>query len=162
MSGSIEIRKGAGLEPYEIGEIQGAIIAGMGGALIADIIDDRFELAHSLDFLILQPMIGQEVLRAYLEKHNFKIVEEYIETEGDKFYEVIKVETGKMTIEDPLHYEVGPLIVNQDNEKAKNFLAFKLKKYKKIQTSIQKSTSEDKAQLLKELDEKIHKLEEWI
>lgn len=162
MSDSIEVRKGAGLEPYAIGEIQGAIIAGMGGALIADIIDDRFELAHSLDFLILQPMIGQEVLRAYLEKHNFKIVEEYIETEGDKFYEVIKVETGKMTIEDPLHYEVGPLIVNQDNEKAKNFLAFKLRKYKKIQTSIQKSTSEDKAQLLKELDEKIHKLEEWI
>lgn len=162
MSDNVEVRKGAGLEPYKIGEIQGVIIAGMGGMLISDIIDDRFELAHSLDFMILQPMIGQEVLRSYLEKHNFKIVEEYIETEGEKFYVVMKVITGKMIIEDPLLYEIGPLIVNQNNEKTKSFLTFKLKKYNKIRESLLKSNSVDNKVLLKEIDEKINKLEEWI
>ncbi len=162
MSEIVEVRKGAGLEPYKIGEIQGVIIAGMGGALIADILDAKYDLAQSLDFLILQPMIGQEVLRIYLEKNNFKIVEEYIETEGEKFYQIIKVITGKMCIDDTLYYEVGPLIFHQKDEKVKKYLKFKLNKYKKIQASLLKSTSDENKKILIEVDEKIKKLEEWI
>lgn len=162
MKDRVEVRKGPGLAPYTIGEIQGVIIAGMGGALIADIIDAHFDLAHSLDFLILQPMIGQEVLRAYLEDHNFEIVEEHLETEGDKFYEILKVKTGKMTITDSVYYEVGPILSHKDDEKVKAFLSFKLKKYQGIKVSIQKNSKKDNDAFLKEIEHKIQKLEELI
>jgi tRNA (adenine22-N1)-methyltransferase len=162
VSEDVEVRKGSGLEPYQVGEIQGVIIAGMGGALIADIIEAEYDLAQSLDFMILQPMIGQEVLRAYLESHNFKIVEEHIETEGDKFYEVIKVEPGSMTIDDPLLYEIGPLLSRQDDDKVKGFLSFKLKKYQKIYKSITENSSEDNKEFLDGIEHKIKILEELI
>lgn len=162
MDEMVEVRKGPGLQPYEIGEIQGVIIAGMGGPLIAEIIEDRYELAQSLDFLILQPMIGQEVLREYLENRNFLIVEEYIETEGNKFYEILKVKAGKMTIEDSLYYEIGPIIALKEDEKVKAFLSFKKQKYEKIYTSVKENSSEDKADYLKEIERKIRKLKELI
>lgn len=162
MKDQVEVRKGPGLAPYTIGEIQGVIIAGMGGPLIADIIDAHFELAQSLDFLILQPMIGQEVLRAYLENHNFEIVEEHLETEGDKFYEILKVKTGKMTITDSVYYEVGPILSHKDDEKVKAFLSFKLKKYQGIKASIEKNSKKDNDVFLKEIEHKIQKLEELI
>lgn len=162
MEASVEVRKGGGLAPYNIGEIQGAIIAGMGGALIADIIEAHYDVAHSLEFMILQPMIGQEVLRAYLENHNFQIVEEHLETEGDKFYEVLKVRTGKMCIEDPIFYEVGPLLAKQESEKVKSFLAFKLKKYEKISQSIEQNSAGKNETFLREVKNKIKALEELI
>lgn len=162
VSNQVEVRKGSGLAPYDIGEIQGVIIAGMGGPLIAEIIEADYELAHALDFMILQPMIGQEVLREYLESHNFKIVEEYIETEGDKFYEIIKVVTGQMTIDEALHYEIGPLLSQKDDEKVKAFLSFKLKKYQKIYKSVKENSSVDQTEFLEGIDKKIKILEELI
>lgn len=162
VSDSIEVRKGSGLAPYDISEIQGVIIAGMGGPLIAEIIEAHYELAHDLEFMILQPMIGQEVLREYLESHNFKIVEEHIETEGDKFYEIIKVVTGQMKIEEELHYEIGPLLSQQDDEKVKDFLSFKLKKYQKIYKSVKENSSVDKTEFLEAIKKKIKILEELI
>lgn len=162
VSEGVEVRKGSGLEPYQVGEIQGLIIAGMGGALIADIIEADYDLAQSLDFMILQPMIGQEVLRAYLENRGFKIVEEHIETEGDKFYEVIKVEPGTMTIDEPLLYEIGPLLSKQGDEKVKGFLSFKLKKYQKIYKSIKENSSEDNKDFLDSIEHKIKILEGLI
>jgi len=162
MEKSVEVRKGGGLSPYSIGEIQGAIIAGMGGALIAEIIEAHYDIAHSLDFLILQPMIGQEVLRSYLEKHNFEIVEEHLEIEGDKFYEVLKVQTGKMYIEEPILYEVGPLLAKQEHKKVKDFLAFKLKKYQKICLSIEENSAEKNEAYLLDVKNKIKALEELI
>ncbi len=162
MTESVEVRKGPGLAPYTIGEIQGVIIAGMGGALIADIIKADFELAKSLDFMILQPMIGQEVLRAYLEDNGFEIIEEHIETEGDKFYQILKVQVGTMEIKDPLLYEIGPLLAEQTDKKVKAFLSFKLQKYLKIKESIEKNSKEDNNEFLAEVNQKIKKLEELI
>ena len=61
-------------------------ICGMGGELIADIID-RAPHLHSADIrLILQPMTRQGALRTYLYKNGFDILaESYSEAEG-KFY----------------------------------------------------------------------------
>ncbi|MBN2899021.1 MAG: SAM-dependent methyltransferase [Clostridia bacterium] len=158
----VEVRKGSGLAPYAMGEIEGVIIAGMGGPLIAEIIEADYALAQSLNFLILQPMIGQEVLRAYLESHHFKIVEEHIEVEGEKFYEVMKVTAGEMMIDEPFYYEIGPLLVHQTDEKTKGFMGHKLKKYEKIYRSVKENASQDQGDYLLEIERKISLLKELI
>lgn len=61
-------------------------ICGMGGELIADIIDRAPHLAAVGTRLILQPMSRQAVLRRYLASHGFVTVcEEYV-SDGGKYY----------------------------------------------------------------------------
>lgn len=61
-------------------------ICGMGGELIADIIDRAPHLKDKSINLILQPMTKQEKLREYLAKAGFKIVHESYTFDAGKYY----------------------------------------------------------------------------
>lgn len=61
-------------------------ICGMGGELIADIIDRAPHLNDSGVRLILQPMSRQEKLRAYLYSHGFEILTESYSLDAGKYY----------------------------------------------------------------------------
>src|SRR5665647_630512 len=62
----ISCRLGVGLSTVKKGEVQVAIIAGMGGNLIRDIIENDLEVVKGLKYMILQPVQNAEVLREYL------------------------------------------------------------------------------------------------
>ena len=61
-------------------------ICGMGGELIADIIDRAPHLKDENVNLILQPMTKQEKLRAYLASSGFKITHESYSFDAGKYY----------------------------------------------------------------------------
>ena len=61
-------------------------ICGMGGELIADIIDRAPHLSDNGVNLILQPMSKQERLRHYLTLHGFKILTESYSYDTGKYY----------------------------------------------------------------------------
>lgn len=63
-------------------------ICGMGGELIASIIDVPF-LRDPAVSLVLQPMTKPEVLRAYLVSHGFAVTDERLVREGERIYQVI-------------------------------------------------------------------------
>lgn len=63
------------------------VIAGMGGELIASIIDAKPEVKHPDVRLILQPMTKTEHLRQYLAGHGFEIISEDLAEEG-KIYQI--------------------------------------------------------------------------
>ena len=136
----IDVRVGSGLVPYEKNEINVAVIAGMGGVLISDILLNDIELARSLDLLILQPMIGQKELRVWLYENNFDIIDEKIAIEGEKIYEIIAVSNGKMKIENDFLYEFGPKLVNDKSYEAKAFFLAKYHKYMKIKKSLDENS----------------------
>ena len=71
-------------------------ICGMGGELIAAIIDRAPHLKAEGINLILQPMTKQEHLRAYLASHGFSILtESYSEDSGKHYVTFLAVYTGK-------------------------------------------------------------------
>jgi tRNA (adenine22-N1)-methyltransferase len=74
----------AAIEPTD--NIDTVTIAGMGGALIRDILsaDDR-RFAN----LILQPNVDEKVVREWLMAQNYHIIAENIVQEGKHFYEII-------------------------------------------------------------------------
>src|SRR5699024_10524895 len=72
----IQTLLGGGLEPIVGKNVEQIIIAGMGGILIKNIIEQNKETALNAQKLILQPMIAQEELRKYLIENNFKIIDE--------------------------------------------------------------------------------------
>ena len=80
-----------GLAGLEDGQVQTAVIAGMGGELIASIINARPDAAQEY---ILQPMSKISTLRKSLQENGFKIDEEALALEGEKLYTVMRVKKG--------------------------------------------------------------------
>ncbi len=97
LSDRIEVRCGSGISVLEKGEVDSVVIAGMGGELIANIIDSESEIANSVNEFILQPMTSEEALRDYLQNNGFSINNESLALEGNKIYVIIRACKGNDT-----------------------------------------------------------------
>ena len=87
----ITTRLSDGLEAMEIGEAQAMVCAGMGGALMASILQQESKKAHSLKELILQPQSEIPIFRTFLKDAGYEIVAEDMVEEEGKFYPMMKV-----------------------------------------------------------------------
>lgn len=84
-----------GLDGYGITD---AVIAGMGGELIASIVDAADFIRRDGFRLIIQPMTMPEAARAALFRNGFSVICEYTLKEDGKMYTVIAADyTGKIT-----------------------------------------------------------------
>lgn len=92
---SFDIRVGDGFKPMEPGELNAAIIMGMGGRLIADILQNDMEKVDSLDYLILQPMQGAEDIFDFLNTSGFNLIQSDLVEEREKFYPILLVNKGE-------------------------------------------------------------------
>lgn len=95
----IQVRLANGLAAFEEADKVSVItIAGMGGRLIARILEEGLDkLAHVVR-LILQPNNREDDLRIWLQENGFQIVAESILEEAGKFYEIFVVEAGQMKL----------------------------------------------------------------
>ncbi|MDO4534244.1 MAG: class I SAM-dependent methyltransferase [Clostridium perfringens] len=165
LSKSINCLLGPGLRPIKIGEVNGVIIAGMGGNLTRDIILEDIEKVKLYDFLILQPAQNPEVLREYLYTNNFEIINEDLIFDEGKFYELFKVKYSenhkKIDIKDEIFYEISSILLENKNPLIDSYLKSKIERYENIISYIKEDTS-----LAKEkrdaLRIKINKLKEMI
>ncbi|MHA6530331.1 tRNA (adenine(22)-N(1))-methyltransferase [Paenibacillus sp. BAC0078] len=88
----ISVRRGDGLEVLEPGEADCITIAGMGGSLIAAILERGRSLGklEGVKTLALQPNVGEDVLRRWLLNHGWVLTAEHILEEDGKIYEILK------------------------------------------------------------------------
>lgn len=129
----IQTRIGSGLSVLKCDEADVIIIAGMGGYLIRDIIKDDIVIADSADFLILQPVQYPEVLRRFLENNSFKVIDEDIVKEDNKYYHIIKVKPGESDkYEREVYYYTGIVNYKVKHPLLKDYAAYKLKSLEKI------------------------------
>lgn len=85
----ITVRRGDGLDVISAGEVDVITIAGMGGALIASILDRGLSKLDEVKLLILQPNVGEDILRHWLLEHHWVVVAEQLLEEDGKVYEII-------------------------------------------------------------------------
>lgn len=90
-------------------------IAGMGGRLIAEILDKGRAKLGGVDRLILQPNNREDNLRSWLAQHKFQLVTEQILSEHGKYYEILVVEPGEMTLT-PEQLRFGPYLMQEKSE----------------------------------------------
>ncbi len=87
--GVIDVRLGDGLKILSAGEVDTICIAGIGGALIAKILDDSPEVVNSARQLILQPMNAVEKIRTWLAENDWTIDDEDLAEASGIIYEII-------------------------------------------------------------------------
>ena len=72
--------------------IDTVVIAGMGGTLIAEILERGKQHLAGVQRLVLQPNVGEDRLRRWLMVNRYQIMAEQIVGEDDHIYEVIVAE----------------------------------------------------------------------
>ena len=158
----IECRKAVGLDAISLDDnIEVITICGMGGKLIAEILENGKEKLKNKPSLILQPNVGENFVRIKLQELGYKIDAEDIIEEDGHIYEIIVASFGKMNLtEDEINFgkfltkEKPELYIKKQNlelekinyilaqlKKSKNTQLEKIKvqkeKYKKIEALIQ-------------------------
>ena len=83
----IETRLGDGLKVLRAGEVDAVCMAGMGGALMCEILSD--EITASIARLILQPMNVSDRVRDWIDRNGFEIIDEDLAEVGGIIYEII-------------------------------------------------------------------------
>ena len=106
----IQVRLANGLAAFEEADQVSVItIAGMGGRLIATILEEGLDKLANVERLILQPNNREDDLRIWLQDNDFQIVAESILEEAGKFYEILVVEAGQMKLSD-IDIRFGPFL----------------------------------------------------
>jgi len=122
----IQVRLANGLAAFEdVDQVSVITIAGMGGRLIARILEEGLEKLDNVQRLILQPNNREDDLRIWLQDHGFQIVAESILEEAGKFYEILVVKAGQMELSASdvrfgpfLSKEVSPIFVQKWQKEA--------------------------------------------
>ncbi|MFS0786296.1 tRNA (adenine(22)-N(1))-methyltransferase TrmK [Shouchella sp. 1P09AA] len=114
----IEVRKGSGLDVINVDEHVDVItVAGMGGPLIASILELGLEKLTSSKRLVLQPNVASQAVREWLMSHQFSILAEEIIEEDDKIYEIVVAEKSHSLVTyTEVELLMGPLLIQNQTE----------------------------------------------
>lgn len=132
LAGQIELRLGPGLAPMRGEAPQCILIAGMGGILMAEILEADLPIARGAEQLLLQPMSGVIELRRWLVTHGFKIVGEALVQEGHRMYTVIEAAPGEGQEPDAYHDLVGYCLPDSQDPLFPVFVAQQIRRLEKI------------------------------
>ncbi|WP_309089841.1 tRNA (adenine(22)-N(1))-methyltransferase TrmK [Domibacillus sp.] len=121
LSEKVDVRKGNGLAVLEAGEVECITIAGMGGPLIASILEEGKSKLAGVAKLILQPNIAGHAVREWLDANSWTIEQEAILEEDGQLYEIISATAGSSRALSPKELLFGPFLIKQKNN------AFRLK-----------------------------------
>ena len=158
LANKIETHLGNGLEGIEKYEPTDVLICGMGGELIASIIEKADFVKKKGIRLILQPMTMVRELREYLS-NGFSTIAENIVFEDNKLYQIICVEyDGKLHNMTSAELELGALNIKQRGESFEKLLFSTIaKKRKKLDG--QRLGGQDTTVVENELNELLRLLE---
>lgn len=160
---------GSGLTTVSPGEVEGAVIAGMGGNLTRDIMEESMEVVKSLRFLLLQPAQNPEVLRQYLYEGDYDILQEDLVKEDDgRFYEylLVRYHEGGKTVphEDGIPrcgYDVSPWLIENGHPLLGEYLETRVKEFQEIISKLGDGSENARSRKI-ELEDKIIKFKEII
>ena len=158
----IEPRLGSGLIPLKPYEAETAIMAGMGGMLIVNILQDSPEVAASLKELVLSPQRDFGEVRKYLHKIGFLIAEEHMLKEEGKPYVILRCIRGEETYEKEIEYLYGKKLLEKKDPQLKELLTVEERKYSKVAEKLRQNPTEHAQKRLPEVEEKLKLMREAL
>ncbi|WP_449621285.1 tRNA (adenine(22)-N(1))-methyltransferase [Robertmurraya sp. Marseille-Q9965] len=164
----IEVRKGDGLAVISPGEVDCITIAGMGGALIASILEKGSDKLEGVSRLILQPNLSAQSIRVWLIDHEWQLIAEEILEEDGKIYEILVAEKGEpMQPYNQVNLQsellMGPFLSIKGTEPFVKKWKGEMNNWMKILSKLeQAANTEENRQKKEELHKKLRMVEEVI
>lgn len=146
----INIRMGNGLTVLKPGEVDVVIIAGMGGGTIRDVFNESPEIMESIQQLIIQPMIGSEIVRSWLSANGWVITDEEVIDEDGRLYIIINAIKGISVLSEAEIY-YGPVLINKRHPLLKEILEKDAKSVQEILKQLEKTNSDNGSKKREEL-----------
>ena len=144
----ISVRVGPGLSTLAPREANGAVIAGMGGLMIIQILEEGSDVARFLDFLVLQPQNHGKELRLWLAQNGYRIDAETLAREDRRFYEILRVRRGEMNLSDQ-EAETGLPAFRKNDPLFPDFLSDLIRKKEVTIGKIAPETKNEKNRLMR-------------
>lgn len=138
--GKISLKLSDGMDGLSPGEVDSAILAGMGGRLIIRILENGRDVCSRIDEIILSPHSEVELVRKYLMDNGFAVVREEMVFDEGKYYTVMKAVHGHMEYggEEELLY--GRLLLEKNDVVLKEYLLREKAKYNDILDKLPKDS----------------------
>ena len=128
LENQIQTRLSNGLQHLQKGEVDTVILAGMGGKLMINILNEDFNKTNSLKECILQPQSEVFKVRTFLLEKGFLFIEENMVLDDGKYYPMMKVippekiEEIKPVFWSEIEIRYGKLLLEEKNPILKQFL----------------------------------------
>lgn len=163
----IKTRLSNGFEKINPGEVNSAVISGMGGELIAKIMTDGKAVVDELDEIIISPQSEISKARIALRSLGLHIHQEKCVLDEGKYYQVIKATHEPSSayemaivagIPEDLCLEYGPEMLLGRDEVMMDFLSKKIDKLAQIRDSLLANESTCKSVRIREIITEINTL----
>lgn len=155
----IGTRLSNGLEKLEADETDSIVIAGMGGALMEEILTCGEHVVSAGKELILQPQSEIFKVRHFLHDHGYRIVKECILKEEGKYYFIIKALPGVQVFDEEFLYEYGEYLLKAKDPLMKEYLEREIEKLQGILEVLRDNDSEASGVRKEQIKKSIFKLE---
>jgi tRNA (adenine22-N1)-methyltransferase len=132
MSAAIETRLADGLTALRPGEADTAVLAGMGGMLIIDILFGAPAVTVSLKQLVVQPQHDVPAVRRYVHYVGFAIVNELVIYEDKNFYNVINCHRGADVSYNERDYSLGKITAERRDDDFMRYLESERSRLEKV------------------------------
>lgn len=161
----ITVRLASGLAAIEPADGVTAItIAGMGGPLIASILEQDKARLEGVQRLILQPNVHAKAIREWAAANGWRIVNEEILEENSKIYEIIVLEPAEKAVEfEEKELLFGPVLMAQRSDVFHTKWQREMAQWQKIVASMDANAeAADIGEKKQELTQKIKLVEEVL
>ena len=155
----ISVRLGNGLEVLTPGEVDTVCIAGMGGILMTQILEQSMAVTDTLKTLVLQPMNGAMELRSWLYQHKWHITDESLAVDDGRLYEIIKAEPGAKKRPEPLDLLIGPVLWQKKPALLKHHIEALLFQQRRILSGMENSARAMKSKKYAAIKKQVEELE---
>lgn len=160
LSDKISVVKSDGLKNINNADV--IVIAGMGGTLIADIIEADIDKAKNADALILQPMSCAFELRKRLHHFGFLIEKEVLVKDTGKIYTAMVVKKGKQQFENDIQYEIGKYLIDNKPPLFNEYITRKISVFDKRISNMENSNNNEVKKEINSLKETVEQLKGLI
>jgi len=162
----VETRLSNGFEMILPGEVNGCVIAGMGGMLVRDILEAESKreknILKEMQQLILQPQSDMEAVRRMVHMLSFQIVDESMLVDRDKHYWILVCEPGVEGYEKQWQYRYGRCLTERRDPVLHMYLQHKYNKNAELLENLERNVSEAALQRCQQLLEEQRELAEVL
>lgn len=166
LADQIKVRLGDGLEVLANDPIKQVVVAGMGGSLITQILNEGRHSLHGVERIIAQPNIGERNVRKWFLENSFTIINEVIIEENNKIYEIIVADKeiedhpySDQEMEKQLFF--GPLLLNEKSPIFIKKWTFQKKKLQQVILQMKQAKVQNKEKM-NQLEQELQWIEEVI